>query len=295
MKLERHLADRDASFAAYRQASDREQSARAEYGLVGGFAASRLKAHPGSQTTYPGAPDPKPTATTQERISAPVEAAKRALQVASAARERAGEHQDKFAFLENILEWLRRTAAPGGHFREARIDPALVKTKGPLATEVTKIRARIAEIEATFAKVERAPVPADDLRSRAFAEIDRIAETGVLKVHPSNRTGTPLGLAQKLSIALVGENSLIGTGGSEVLVWLLRDDLKGAVAAMINALPQAGAMSDDERETAFADLAAARLKLERIEECLIATAAVDGLAIARRFDLDPRAYLNIEA
>ncbi|NKB83335.1 hypothetical protein HED51_19420 [Ochrobactrum grignonense] len=138
MKLERHLADRDASFAAYRQASDREQSARAEYGLVGGFAASRLKAHPGSQTTYPGAPDPKPTATTQERISAPVEAAKRALQVASAARERAGEHQDKFAFLENILEWLRRTAAPGGHFREARIDPALVKTKGPLLQKLRK-------------------------------------------------------------------------------------------------------------------------------------------------------------
>ena len=49
------------------------------------------------------------------------------------------------------------------------------------------------------------------------------------------------------------------------------------------------------REKAFADLAAARLELERIEERLVVTAAVDGLSIARRADIDPRAFLGVEA
>lgn len=293
-KLDLALSDREAARAAYRSASDREQSARAELGLVDGMARSRLQAHPGSPT-FPGATEPKPTASTQERLSAPVIAAKRALQVASAARERAGENQDAFAFLENVIDWLKRTATPGGSFREAHIDPALVKIKGSIAAEVAKIRTRISEIEVEFAKVERSPAPASDLKDRAFAEIDRVAATGALNVSPLSRSDEPLGLRQKLSIALVGEGRLIGTGGSPTLIWLLRDDLKAAVAAQIDTLPQAGALTLDEREKAFADLAAARLELERIEEYLVALAALDGLSIARRADIDPRAYLNIEA
>lgn len=294
IKLERQLSDRDAAHAAYRAASDREQEARAELGLVSGMAGYR-QAHLGFETTYPGTAQPKPSEATKDRLSAPVEAAKRELQVASAARMRAAEKQDTFAYLDNVIAWLQRTATPGGAFREAKLDPSLVKVKGNIAAEVAKVRAHIAEAEEAFAKAENAPAPASDLKDRAFAEIDRIAARGALKIHPANRSAEPLALARKLAIHSGNNNSIVGTGGSDMIVWLMHEELRTKVSAMIDALPQAGAMSDDEREKAFADLAAARLEQERIEEYLIATAEVDGHIIARRVDLDPRAFLGIEA
>ena len=295
LKLERHASDREAAFASYRQASDREQEARIELGRVGGLAQRQMDAHPGFETTFPGSAPTKPTPATKERLAAPVEAAKRALQVATDARERAAERQEAFGFLDNVARWLIRTATPGGYFREAKLDPALVKVKGDITAEVATLRTKLNEIDDTFAKVESAPAPTADLKARAFAEIDRMAHAGALKVHPANRSDEPLGLARKMAIHSGNNGSLIGSGGSDVLVWLLRSELKAATEAMIDDLPQAGAMGDDEREKAFADLASARLGMERVEEALISTSEADGRNIARRVDLDPRAYLGIEA
>lgn len=301
LKLERHASDRDAAHAAYRAASDREQEARAELGLVSGMARSRQEAHPGFETTYPGATAPKPSTATQERLSAPVEAAKRALKIATDARERAAERQSEFGFLENVTDWLRRTSTPGGSFREARIDPALVKVKGSIVAEVKKVRARIAEIEAMFAKVEAAPAPVEDLKARAFAEIDALATAGAPAIRATTRGSSPINLRRRFDLsahAMNGETGIAairGDAGASFFVWLMQDELRAKIGVMIDAVPQTGAMTDDERERAFADLAAARLELERVEEGLIATAAVDGLNIPRRAEIDPRAYLQIEA
>lgn len=295
LKLERLASDRDAAHAAYRAASDREQEARIELGRVSGLAQRQKEAQQGFSLSFQGGEQKEDAADAEARIDAPVEAAKRALQVAVDARDRAAERQAAFAFLEGVETWLRRTATPGAPFREAKIDPALVKVRGDIATEIAKVRARIERIEADFAKVEGAPTPAADLKARAFAEIDRVADAGALKAHPASRSAEPLGLARKLALGTGSGGSIVGTGGTDIFVWLLRDQMKAAIASQIDQFPASGALSDDEREKAFADLAAQRLELERIEESLIATAEVDGRAIARRTDLDPRAFLEIEA
>lgn len=300
-KLERHISDRDAAFAAYCQASDREQEARAELGLTESFANSRLKAHPGIEITYPGQTPPNPTVSTQERLSAPVGAAKRALQIASAARERAAEQHIKYSFLENIADWLRRTATLGGSFREVRIDPALVKVKGNIALEIDKVRARISELEDKFAAVEVAPAPAEYLKARAFAEIESIAAAGEPTIYANTRGTSPINLAQKFVLSghvvrgRETEVSIRGKAGSDFFVWLMRDELREKIGKMIDALPQTDVMTDAEREQAFASLAAARLEQERIEEYLVEMAEADGRIIGRRSDVDPRAYLGIEA
>ncbi len=292
LKLERLISDRDAARAAYRAASDREQEARIEFGRVSGLAQRQKEAGQGFSLSFQGG---EQKADAEARTDAPVEAAKRALQVAVDARVRAAERQNAFGFLENVETWLRRTATPGASFREAKIDPALVKVRGDIVAEVAKARARIAEIEEAFAAAENAPTPAADLKARAFAEIDRIADAGALKVHPASRSAEPLGLARKLALGTGNGGSIVGTGGTDIFVWLLRDQMKAAIASQIDQFPASGALSDDDREKAFADLSAQRLELERIEESLIATAEVDGRAIARRADADPRAVLGIEA
>ncbi|WP_075657386.1 hypothetical protein [Pseudochrobactrum sp. B5] len=294
IKLERQLSDRDAAHAAYRAASDREQEARAELGFVSGLAQQQKEAHQGSTISFQGHRQQEDKQAVAERIDAPVAAAKRALQVAVDARERAAERQNAFGFLDNIETWIRR-AGSDGRFREARPVDLKLTARTDLSAEVAKVRARIAEAEEAFAKAENAPAPASDLKDRAFAEIDRIAALGALKIHPANRSAEPLALARKLAIHSGNNNSIVGTGGSDVMVWLMHEELRKKVSAMIDALPQTGALTDDEREAAFGDLAAARLELERIEEQLISTAEVDGHIIARRVDLDPRAFLGIEA
>ncbi|KAB2681387.1 hypothetical protein [Brucella pseudintermedia] len=293
LKLERLASDRAAAYAAYRAASDLEQAARIEFGQVSGLAQRQAEA--GQGLSFQGDGQKEDAAAAEARLDAPVEAAKRALQVAVDARERAAERQNAFGFLENVETWLRRTATPGASFREAKIDPALVKVRGDIATEIAKVRARIERIEADFAKVEGAPTPAVDLKARAFAEIDRIADAGALKVHPASRSAEPLGLARKLALGTGSGGSIVGTGGTDIFVWLLRDQMKAAIASQIDQFPASGALSDDEREAAFRQIAEQRLELERIEEHLIATAAVDGRHIARRADADPRAVLGIEA
>ncbi len=301
LKLERLASDRDAARAAYRAASDREQEARIELGRVDGLARRQLEAHPGFETTYPGAAAPKPSTATQERLSAPVEAAKRALQVAVDARERAAERQNAFGFLENVEAWLRRTATPGVSFREAKVDPALVKVRGDIAAEVAKARARIAEAEEALTKAENAPAPAADLKARAFAEVDAIADAGKPTVYTTTRGSSPINLKRQLELSAHATGgdasgvSIRGNAGANFFVWLMRDEIRQRIGAMIDAAPQAGVMSDDEREQAFRQIAEQRLELERIEEHLIATAEVDGRHIARRADADPRAVLGIEA
>ncbi len=294
LKLERHASDREAARAAYRSASDREQEIRLELGRVSGLAQQQKEAHQGSTISFQGDKQQEDKQAVAERIDAPVAAAKRALQVAVDARERAAERQNAFGFLDNIETWLRR-AGSDGRFREARPVDLKLTARTDLSAEVAKVRARIAEAEEAFAKAENAPAPANDLEARAHAEIDRIAETGALKAHPSSRDPNPLGLARKLAIGTSSGGSIVGTGGVDILVWVLRDQLKQAISEQIDQFPQAGALTDEQREKAFADLAAQRLELERIEETLISTAEIDGRIIARRADADPRAILGIEA
>jgi len=302
LKLERFANDRAAARAVYLNASDRMQEAIAALGEATGQETSQRANNTGIHVS-PRASAPisgphhdwESPEDLESRISAPVKAARRTLQLATDARDRAEEQLRAFDFVGSIETWLRRTASPGASFREARPIDLKITARTDLVAEVAKVRSQVAALDEKFAAIENAPVPANDLKARAFAEVDRIAAAGALKVHPASRSAEPLGLARKLALGTGSGGSIVGTGGTDIFVWLLRDQMKAAIASQIDQFPASGALSDDEREQAFRQIAEQRLELERIEELLIGTAETDSRYIARRADADPRAVLGIEA
>jgi len=307
-KLERLISERQSAIDTYRAASDREQAARQEFGLAEGSARQRLSmpagvsldVHPAAALARPTKAQERDRTETEERLLAPVEAAKRRLDLALDARERAAQKQSSFAYLEGVQQWLSRAAAYGGmslrHFA-----PTPPKAKDASA-EIQRLHADLKALDEAWQAAENAPLPAAILRQQAIAEIDAIAKEGELRIHANNRSGEPLGLRRAIrigqtAVALPGEDrpfmALEGTGGAPLMVWLQRDAIVERVKAMIAALPQAGALSDDERDREFARISTRRLEIERAEEALTVAMEHEGRIVQRRRDLDPRALLEV--
>ncbi|QPA29259.1 hypothetical protein IR196_13710 [Brucella anthropi] len=293
-KLERFRSERRAAYAAYIDASDSEQEARFEFQRREGFAHRAQEQFQGLTLSFEGQSHSSHESKEEgiARINAPVERARRALQIASDARERADKRHDEFAFLSAVEGWLNRTPFNDNADLVA-VDPS--RLKGNPLTAISRIRSELASLDKRLSSVELAYTPADVLKDRAFAEIDRAASKGELSVHPSSRSSEPLRLEDKLTISTYPSGSLLGNGGANVLVWLLRDQMKAAVSALIDTFPQENALSDDDREAEFRTIAAERLDLERLEEGFITQAEANGQTIPRRHDVDPRAFLEIEA
>jgi len=293
-KLERFRSERRAAYAAYIDASDNEQEARFEFQRREGFAHRAQEQFQGLTLSFEGQSHSSHESKEERiaRINAPVERARRALQIASDARERADKRHDEFAFLSAVEDWLNRTPF-NDNANLVAVDPS--RLKGNPLTAISRIRSELASLDKRLSSVELAYTPADVLKDRAFAEIDGIADAGALTVHPASRSARPLDLARKFALGTVNGGTIVGTGGAEVLVWLLRDQMKAAVSALIDTFPQENAMSDDAREAEFRTIAAERLDLERLEEAFITQAEANGQTIPRRYNLDPRAFLEIEA
>lgn len=304
-KLERARADRDAARSAYLGASDNWREEWAAAGRTEAFAKSRLAMAPGFHVDYAhpaeaalaAAEHRRGRSGTEARIMAPVDAAKRRLAAATAARDRAAERTSTFDFVTTIEDWLRLTARPGAGFSEA---PAVQLGRiRDVSAEIAAVRAKLNAVSVEFDELERAPVPAAVLREMAVAEIDGVARGGALAITPSHRGREPLGLVSRLALSTLprpdGGYSVVGTAGTPMLVWLLRDMLIARIDEMLAPLSQAGALTDDQRDAAFARLANERLELERREEALVMLAEADGRTIVRRPDLDPRAFLGIVA
>ncbi|MGP3711763.1 hypothetical protein ACS5UA_13015 [Brucella sp. RRSP16] len=293
-KLERFRSERRAAYAAYIDASDSEQEARFEFQRREGFAYRAQEQFEGFTLSFEGQSHSSDESKEERiaRINAPVERARRALQIASDARERADKRHDEFAFLSAVEDWLNRTPF-NDNADLVVVDPS--RLKGNHLVAVSKIRSELASLDKRLSSVELAYTPAEVLKDRAFAEIDRAASKGELSVHPSSRSSEPLRLEDKFTIGTYPSGSLLGNGGANVLVWLLRDQMKAAVSALIDKFPQENALSDDAREVEFRTIAAERLDLERLEEAYIVSAEANGQTIPRRHDVDPRAFLEIEA
>ncbi|ALA17184.1 MULTISPECIES: hypothetical protein [unclassified Chelatococcus] len=294
---------REAAHAAYLAASTAEREAWQEAGLAEARARDMAAMPPGvvRDVSFADAYREVQVEKTNAPAAVPefVQTARRRHQRALAARDRAAEHWAQFAFVEETARWLER-AASFGIGRLEHFAPKPPKTRD-FPAEIERIRRELAALDHAWRAAEDAPCPADDLLARATAEIDEIATRGALTLDPRSRGPAPLGLAAKLRVrtmqapAPVGEApglALLGDPGA-VLAWLHRDALVERVREMAAALPQRGALSDDEREARFAEISARRLELERLEEAAIVAAEAEGRIIARRRDADPRAILEV--
>lgn len=293
-KLRRAKAARDDAHVLYLRASDAERDARQVLNNAQNIARQQLQAPSGY--VIDGGVIARPQSETPDarnaRVMGPVERAELALKAAVADRERAEAKSNSFVFVSGVEEWLERFGGLG-RFRDVETIAPVIKGD-PLAA-IQSIRSKIAKLTDELAKVDAAPTPAEVLRSQAYAEIDAVAAEGALSIHPRSRSGTPLRLSDKMFIRTAPSGGLIGSAGSDVLVWLLRDQLKSEVDNLIADLNLEGALSVDEQDAAARQIATARLALERQEEAVIEAGEIDGRLIARRNDVDPRAFLNIEA
>ena len=300
-KVERLDSDRDAAHAAVRAASDALQEARREHGLADASARQRLGAPRGySIDLHPAAVIMAERAREAERdaeaarLLAPVEAARRRLDAAVAAHQRAVENWEKYAFLENAAAWLER-AGPGASFRHFTV-PAPKAPKGGYAAEVDRIRGELAKLDDAWQAAEVAPAPVVDLVARAVASIDAMADRGKPTVYATSRGGDPIHLGDQTGVAAVqiGEATrLHGDAGAAFWCWLLRDMMVERVTALIEQAPQKGVLTDEQREQRFAEISAKRLEMERLEEAAIVGAEQQGQTIPRRREADPRAILEI--
>src|SRR5690606_29261008 len=112
-------------------------------------------------------------------------------------------------------------------FREARPIDLKITARTDLAAEVVKVRSQIAALDEKFAAIENAPVPPDALKARAFAEIEKIAETGAPRVSPLSRSHEPIGISRMLAVstrlAAGGSVNLVGDAGASFFVWLMEN------------------------------------------------------------------------
>lgn len=312
-KLEAIIIERNAARAAYLSASDHEQHARQELGRIEGMARYQLSqpagvavdAHPAAAVaearralTKAGQAE---EAERERRILEPVENAKRRLQMALDARERAAEKQSSFAFLEGCAEWLSRAAAFGGMTLRHHA-PQPPKTRDP-AAEITKLRAELASLDEAWIAAENAPAPASELKSRFMAELDAIAAKGAPSIDYTARSGSPVNLSAALRmrhepVMLPGADAphfaLSGDAGATFYCWLHRDLIAERVSAMIDAASQASALTDDQRDAEFSRISARRLEVERAEEALTVLLEAEGRIVQRRRNLDPRAILEVQ-
>ena len=134
--------------------------------------------------------------------------------------------------------------------------------------------------------------PTSDLRARALAALNEIADRGRLDVNRRARFGDPMRLAERSRVGMTG--SMVFGDPFAVVAALFREELSEKIGLLIGDKDAPGAISTADRDAEFGRIAERRLELERAEEALICAAAEAGQTIPRRRDADPRAVLEIQ-
>lgn len=172
----------------------------------------------------------------------------------------------------------------------------------PLMDQVTKIRARIAELHAERADLMDLPVTRDEFHARAEAWVDRQADAygdDLAYMLSSFRRARPEPLVPNdttRALTARGRAHAQFDGHSEVdlspmLCFLLRDEIKRRFAAAIETTPYREGLPVADRPAALARVAAELDAAELAEEALICRADAAGMAIPRREDVRPEIVL----
>jgi hypothetical protein len=208
----------------------------------------------------------------------------------------------KSALVPYVFTWLRDRVPPGGDILEEHPSPAPVKlAKGETwITAVAALRAKIAALKADAAEVASTPLSSALVKQRARAQIEALAERGRPIVLPALEIGREIifrSTTARVDVASAA-GAAMGTAAVEdavaLLAFIARDQLVAAIEQEIDELADdAHALAPDEARNRGRDLEARVLETERLEEAAIEAAAAADIEIARRVDMDPRAFLGL--
>ena len=222
-----------------------------------------------------------------------VRAAQARLDRARAARDAAGAELEKFAFLHEVVAWLKRHAGSGGRLAFQPLPTVKLERGETPGQAVERVRAQLEAIDAEWRAVEDAPLPAGELKARVVAEIDALAEKGRPTVRPRDRFGGGVsGVAEALRLRTAG-GLLVSDMSGPFGIWLHREAIIGRLHGEVDKLDLSNALTDEARDSALSRLLDQRLELSFVEESHICQAEAEGTQIARRRAADPRAVLQI--
>lgn len=211
---------------------------------------------------------------------------------ALSAQEAAAAEWEKFTYLDEAVRWLRTYLGHDGRLAHQPLpDVKLQRGETPRAA-VERVRKQIEAIDAQWQRVDDAPAPAAELKNRITAQVDALAESGRPTIRAGERVADPAGLSSLLRIRAV-EGRPIADGAAPFLAWLHRDEIIERLHLQVDELDLTGAMTDDERASAFSHLLDQRLALAFDEEAFVVAAAEEGTTVPRRRDADPRAILQV--
>lgn len=221
-----------------------------------------------------------------------IRAAQARLDRARAARDAAGAELEKFAFLHEVVAWLKRHAGAGGRLAHQPLPTAKLVKGETFRQAVERIRGQLAACDERWAEIEAAPLPAADLKARITAEIDALAADGRPKIRRQDFGAGVSGVSDALRLRKTAD-LYISDVASPLFAWLHRDALIERLHAEVDAMGLTACMTDDERDLAFSRLLDQRLELSFVEESYICQAAAEGAQIVRRRDADPRSVLEV--
>ena len=211
----------------------------------------------------------------------------------------AGERAEKLAGLVRAVEDWLRTLPEGAAIKPH--DGALPKPKkGEAGVDaVERLRQRIDALGTELDTVRHAPLPAAEVKRRARAQIEALAERGRPKVSNSASDGGWIEWPKapvQVGVVVVGAQGVtIGDAPDPMalIAWVHRDALVAGVEALVDAAADPAALDEKARRDRIAALASEILGVERGEEAAIEAIEAAGLQFVRRPEADPRAVLNL--
>lgn len=176
---------------------------------------------------------------------------------------------------------------------------AAPKVHGDLRALFEEVRALIDHNGEVLAKVRGAYPSAAELKEATAAEIDRLSREPQFRPSLAREAGDgrvrePFGLLSLVTPVRHEGGAVSGDHGAGLIVWLLKDELLERLFDIIDHADLRDAMSSDEQRREIERLEHERLKLERHEEAVIEAAALQGLHLPRRPDVNPLAVLRAE-
>jgi hypothetical protein len=180
--------------------------------------------------------------------------------------------------LAQLKSWIERQAP--SKILQPVAPPPLRANRMNVGAVLEKTRARIAELSAELAVLQRAPLARADIEAAIKAHVAELAA----QARPTIDTAGGLRITWPARATAV-----------QTLAWLDPAALAAAIAREIS--PSAGkgkGVSESERASATKRLKSELLAIEREEEALVTLALANGVDAVRRPTADPRAVLQIE-
>lgn len=174
------------------------------------------------------------------------------------------------------------------------VEPEIQKGE-TLAAALERTRTGIKALRETLAETQAAGLPPKELKARARAHVEWLAEQGRPRIEEGKEGVSILwpGLGPERSTTFEPNNP--AQSPAAFLAWLDPKLLIARLEAEIDALPRDGlTLNPKDKAAQVADLEAAILAAERAEEALIAVAIAAGFNVTRRPDADARAVLGVE-